>query len=255
MALKYRRIYSSTGQCSDFRGLSAEAVLLYLLMIAQADHDGKLLAVPSSLKSSCALFIDDIKEKDINTILGQLSANGLIMVYEWNGMPILMIKNFKEKQEVRKAYETASKFPDPDECNSVELQSIPKYSKVSQSSKVNLDNSDFEECYSAYPRKEGKAQALKHWNAHPRAKEDMLKAISNYEKDLNKRYFDPIERKKFTQTAGRFFFESWEDWIETEEDRKKKAEDERQKRLAKEMEDKKAKFLAEHPEYKKEEDK
>ena len=252
MALKYRRLYSSTGQCSDFQGLSAEAVLLYLLLIAQADHDGKMLAIPSLIKVSCALFIDDIKEKDINVILSQLSANGLIVVYQWEDKPVLMIKNFKDKQEVRKDYEAASKFPDPN-GNEI-INSRPTQEQV-KSKSIAILTSDFEECYAAYPRKEGKAQALKHWNARPRSKEDMLKAISNYEKDLNKRYFDPIERKKFTQTAGRFFFESWEDWIETEEDRKKKAEDERQKRLAKEMEDKKAKFLAEHPEYKKEEGK
>ena len=254
--LNYKKIYSKIFQSIDLRTIEEREVFVSLILAS--DLHGRFHGEPEIVRGVCFPLVESMTISKVKTAMDSLAQLGMIKYYENTGKKYLMIVNHEEYNPTKDRGAGKSIFPIPadfiDVNNSEELQSSPKLSKVIKS-KSELLSSDFEECWAAYPRKEGKAQALKHWNAHPRSKEDMLKAISNYEKDLNKRYFDPIERKKFTQTAGRFFFESWEDWIETEEDRKKKAEDERQKRLAKEMEDKKAKFLAEHPEYKKEEDK
>jgi len=249
--MRSRNIKCTFYRDADICQLSLSAQLLFISLWSSVDREGKMILNVHQLK----MDYPNLSKMNIGKIIEELNGyqklggGKFLTVYEIDGVKYLKIYNF-DKHQIFNIKEKPHGYPEPKE----EHSAVMCQHKQERTSLVNA-TSDFEECYSAYPRKEGKAQALKHWNAHPRAKADMLKAISNYEKDLNKRYFDPIERKKFTQTAGRFFFESWEDWVETEEDRKKKAEEDRQKKLEKEMEDKKAKFLAEHPEYKKEEGK
>lgn len=231
--------------------LSMQSAFIFTWMILFTDREGKMVANPEILKGSAFPFIKELSVEKISKSLIEIESVGLIVRYKIDEVEYCKFPSFtKNHAPTALAKEAPSVIPEP---NGNEIKTDLKLTQELLESKERPLSSDFEECYSAYPRKEGKAQALKHWNAHPRKKEDMLKAIANYEKDLNKRYSDPIERKKFTQTAGRFFFESWEDWIESEEDRKKKAEDEREKRLEKEMADKKAKFYAENPEFKQEE--
>jgi len=172
----------------------------------------------------------------------KLSGGKFLTIYEIEGVKYLKIYNFN-KHQIFNIKEHPHGYPEPtDEHSTVVCQH--KQSPI----KTNETDSDFEECYAAYPRKEGKSQALKHWKAHPRSKEDMLRAIRNYENDLKKRYLDPTERKKFTQQAGRFFFESWQDWVETEEDRKAKAEAERQRLLLAKEEEIRRRYTEEHKE-------
>jgi hypothetical protein len=70
---------------------------------------------------------------------------------------------------------------------------------------------DFETVWLLYPKKDGKKEALKHFNASVKTEDnyqDIIKAIDNYINHIKKNKIEPRYIKN-----GSTFFNNWQDWI------------------------------------------
>ena len=89
--------------------LTPRAELFYRKLLSVVDDFGRFYAGPPNLLiSSCyPLQIHDIKPKEIEGWLKELTKHGLIDMYEADGNPVLEIQKFNQRRRASK-----SKFPD-----------------------------------------------------------------------------------------------------------------------------------------------
>jgi len=84
-----------------------------------------------------------------------------------------------------------------------------------------VEREAFESLWNKYPRREGKKQALKHFQTSVKTQEDLRSietALGNYLRDIEGRQTDPKYIK-----MGSTWFNNWQDWINPPAELKKKA--------------------------------
>jgi hypothetical protein len=95
--------------------LSSDTVrMFYTWMIPYLDVEGRMDSNPLLMKADIAPLLPHVTEKSIRSILDELYASGLIILYQVNGNSFLQLTKFDENQpNLRKDREANSKIPAP----------------------------------------------------------------------------------------------------------------------------------------------
>jgi hypothetical protein len=180
----------------DIDKLSAFEETVFYRLIVKVDDYGRIDGRPGFLKSTLFVTKNGISEKNVSEAVARLASLGLVRLYEVDGKPFLCLPKWHLHQRVRDSKE---KYPAPSESgdftqksetrgNSPQLaatcgNSPPVSQSQSQSesqsesnpshaharasgtdgSVPDLQTSRFDDFWSAYPKKVGKAEALKAW--------------------------------------------------------------------------------------------
>jgi hypothetical protein len=161
-ALQHRKL----GRVSD------RAFRLWLTMLTQADDAGRLSADPGQLRLLAFGYFPEVSESDVADALGELTVVGLVRTYVVDGTPWACFPSWADHQRI--SHPAPSKIPPPPPLASPRepsgiLQKSPQGSEGSEGRKGRKEGSedsggtDFETFWSAYPRHEAKARALKAW--------------------------------------------------------------------------------------------
>lgn len=165
--------------------LSDKAEILFYRLIVQCDDHGLFDGRASIIRTKCfPLKVDQIKEKDIEKWLNELTDAGMVGFYTVSGKQYLRMVSWDAHQQVRA---THSKYPLPisDDINGYQVISdaLENQNRIESESESNQNRSSddaFELFWSAYPKKVGKQAALRAWKkakANPGLVDKMLVAI------------------------------------------------------------------------------
>jgi hypothetical protein len=152
----------------NVNSVKEETQLFYVRLFLKADDYGRFDARPEYIKSQC-YPVTDKRLSDVSHMLGELQQAKLIYCYEVLGKKYLLILKFRQRLRKMK-----SKYPEPVDfnedkyldcqltvsCQSGDSNSPPESESESESEKYSL----FNEWYSVYPKKQGKADVLKKWH-------------------------------------------------------------------------------------------
>lgn len=166
-------------------GMSAEGERLFTRLIMKADDYGRFHADPRLVRALCFPLSDTVKSDTVRKWLDELHTAGLIYRYEVGGKPFLAIVNFGQRLKQSRA-----KFPEPEGELAEWLPTSGNFREGDGSSglktnRIRKENehehegdsgaepepdadgagapSAFDRFWSAYPRKEAKANAQKAW--------------------------------------------------------------------------------------------
>ncbi len=256
----WKKIHSSICSCKDLDNIDIFSIFIALIVVS--DLHGRYYADPERIKAVCFYFQKSMTIEKINSALIYLQSKKMIKIYESEEKRYLIVVNHEKYNPAEGRKAGKSIFPEPaefiDAKNSEELPNTPKYSKVIKSKSELLSSYDFESVYDRYPKKSAKAKCIAKMKASVKNDVDFAnlnKALTNYIAMVEEDKAKGFEKRAWKDAPT--FFNNWNDFIdaETETQRNERLKKEKNEKLEKEMEDKKAKFLAEHPEYKKEEGK
>ncbi|MBB2914904.1 hypothetical protein FHS43_006216 [Streptosporangium becharense] len=91
---------------------SRDARLLYIALWNQADEHGRVLGDPRWIKGACLPYDDDIDEKAIERLLGELAASGRVRPYVVDDDPYLFLPKLANHQRLEAA-KVPSRLPAP----------------------------------------------------------------------------------------------------------------------------------------------
>ena len=101
--------------------LSNAAEITFYRLIVNCDDFGRMDARPNLLVSRLFPLKRGISDETMSGILEELAGADLILLYEVNGHPYLMMKTWKDHQQIRNK---KSKYPSPNDGECADLQSI-----------------------------------------------------------------------------------------------------------------------------------
>ena len=101
--------------------LSNAAEIAFYRLIVNCDDYGRMDARPNLLVSRLFPLKRGISDETMSGILDELADADLILLYEVNGHPYLLMKTWKDHQQIRNK---KSKYPSPDDIGCGNLQSI-----------------------------------------------------------------------------------------------------------------------------------
>lgn len=213
--------------------LSAEAALLFTWMIPHTDCEGKMLAIPETIKGNVCPFLRYISINTIKNCLQQMANADLIKIY--GDGKYLIFNSFDKNQIINTEREAPSIIPNPDQLKSnsgvtpdqlqsnsllnSKIQNIKYKDKDIRSSSDDHDafldylEFNFGEIWKRYPRREGKKQAFRYFKASVKSSKDWVditSALENYLKNLSKK---KIVDTQYIQ-KGSTWFNNWQDWIQ-----------------------------------------
>lgn len=181
--------------------LTPEQENFFYRLIVNCDDFGRTDGRPRIILTKCYPLKEKMSTKDIVKLVNALIEAQLVKSYVSDDQPFLFIVTWDKHQQVRAK---RSKFPEPtaDEyngyhmisddstCHRNPIQSNPKESNpISETSP--LLSEVFEMMWTAYPRKKGKVDARKKWDALIKNGVDPDKVIS-----ATKRYAEECKGKE-----------------------------------------------------------
>lgn len=151
---------------------SALARLFFIGTWGVADKEGRLEDRPARLKVEILPYDD----ADPTALIDELEQGGFLRRYSANGGKYLWVVKFKQHQRITgKEAERTSTLPEPPaDCLSLPLQNEQTEPKRPAKRKPTGTDPDFDVFWAAYPKKEGKADALKAWGRNGRAELPVL---------------------------------------------------------------------------------
>lgn len=142
--------------------LTFEARLLFIGLWCLADREGRLKDRPKQIKME--LFpADDV---DVNIGLTALASRGLIVRYSVAGDNLIEVPNFAKHQHPHHQ-EKPSDLPGPEGADAEPAdptREAPPVTLKKPKRKPSEPAAGFEEFWSGYPKKDGKADAIAAWN-------------------------------------------------------------------------------------------
>jgi len=201
--------------------LSIHATLLFTWMIPHTDCEGRMFALPETIKGNVCPMLKYFTLSKIKSCLIEIESAELINIYGEG--KYLQFNGFQKNQNINKDRESPSEIPSPDLLKSnsrvTQEQKISIYfkDKVKDKDKDNNTTHDifsFDEIYNKYPRRIEKHSAYKHFKATVKTQEDYTninKAITNYLKYIQ----DNKTELKFIKHASSWF-NQWRDWIDVD---------------------------------------
>jgi hypothetical protein len=150
--------------------LTAEGERMFCRLLVHVDDWGRCEADPDLLLGK--LFARQLKIVRVDHIakwLRELQVVDLIAVYQVDGQAYLEMRRFERGRAQR------SRYPDPDEAQPIQITTT----EARQDPQTPREPDRFEELWAAYPKKVGKADALRCWaRLKPRPQfEDVMKAL------------------------------------------------------------------------------
>jgi len=153
-------------------GLSPLAETMFYRLLVTVDDYGRADARTSMVKAQCFPIKESVNPAKCAQMLGELASNGLILVYEAEGKPVLQMLKWDNKPR-----SSASLFPDntdvciqmyTDVCNPRTL--LPVTVTVTVTETVGSETpiatpEGFARFWSAYPKKAAKPAAIKAFKA------------------------------------------------------------------------------------------
>ena len=121
-----RLVYSSISTSERVNELGAKGMLLYILLIAHADGQGRLSGSSKAIKAMVAPLLDELTVDDIEQALDTMQSKDLVIryielegkIYAYSlddvGRPLIQIADWWEWQD-RLSIKTASHYPPPPE--------------------------------------------------------------------------------------------------------------------------------------------
>lgn len=91
--------------------LSIWARWLWVVMITQADDEGRLPADPGQLRLLAFGYDEDITTAKVSALLDEIAATGLIVIYPVAGVPYAYFPSWADHQRINRP--TPSKLPPP----------------------------------------------------------------------------------------------------------------------------------------------
>jgi len=210
---------------------SDSARLLYTWLIPFLDVEGRHAADPEIIKGHVFPKVKSMTIRKISSLLSELSAAGLIVLYGSNCETYLQLVKFQDHQKLDPNKEGKSKIPEPTEENIItpdnsgptpEKSSLSKVKGSKDKSKEREGRTQnefdplFEEFWKGYPKKVSKTVAREKFMILARAGKlpDLIKATNGYMDFLKhqrvKKNFDqePMHPATFLMK------DRWKDYVE-----------------------------------------
>ena len=215
--------------------LSLFQEVFFYRLIVNCDDFGRMDARPKIL---CAkLFpLREVKQKNILESLHALASSGLILLYEDGDHPYLQMKTWDRHQSIRAK---KSKYPSPDECKQMNADDFICKQMISDESKCPRNpiqsnpnpypnpNTNpnpireypakpedlFPRFWSAYPRKDDKANAKKQFDKIKPDEELLQKMLSTLEKQKKSEQWQSDGGKFIPYAATWLNGQRWEDEV------------------------------------------
>ena len=148
-----------------------EEVLFYRLIVS-CDDFGRYDGRTAVIKNRLFPLKENLTLKNVESAIEKLARVGLIILYEYDGIPFLFLPTWGNHQTMRA---TKSKYPDPEECSILktsENNCLQPKAEENECARIRIRNSisdirnsnasntrdveaEFESFWSAYPRKAG----------------------------------------------------------------------------------------------------
>lgn len=140
MAQQRRMLYAKLLTSHNINVLPVATRYLYVGMLVLADDDGRLNADPRYVKGAVFSYDEEITAKDVEHMLGDLHAAGVLELYEVEGARYAEHPKWKEYQNIRRDMYTPSKIPSSRATKAEPLQprNEPDTKAVHKLSKVKL---------------------------------------------------------------------------------------------------------------------
>jgi hypothetical protein len=91
--------------------LSIHARWLWLALLTHADDEGRLVADPGQLRITAFPYDRDITDEQVDHLIGEISATGLVRFYEVDGVPYACFPSWCDHQKID--HPSRSKLPEP----------------------------------------------------------------------------------------------------------------------------------------------
>ena len=210
---KGRMLNKKISYDEDVALLSLPATHLYTWCIPHLDIKGRIYADPQILKGMIVPYVKELTPVKIEKCIQEMINVGLVNVYG-NDKRYMEFSGFIKNQNLREDREAESEIPNPTPAelqrNSSGTPAQVKLSKVKLSKdKVGFD---FEEIWKRYPNKDGKKEAISHFNASVKTKEDW-EAVNN----ALDNYLSSSKVKSGYIKNGSTWFNNWQDYINWKE--------------------------------------
>ena len=159
--------------------LTPEEERFFYRVLVVCDDYGRFDGRVSVLRARCfPLALEAVTDKHVSRWLDTISKANLVQRYVVGGLPYLQVVTWEKHQQTRAK---RSKFPAPDAadisppadesiCNQVPADAPDtRYTRIDTRESLLATRTserapgDFEQCYAAYPRHEGRQTALKAW--------------------------------------------------------------------------------------------
>lgn len=207
----------------DFRltqQLTRDQRLFYIALWNESDDEGRFQAHPQRLKGAIFPYDDDIHGGFIEDSLRTLAECGKVVLYDVSGEPYAQLVHFADHQKINRP--TPSRIPPPpNDLPDFTDDSLSDHGRDTESSpperkgkerKVESFEGEFLEFWMMYPKKVGKQDSLKAWQARRRegvTAEQLMAGLIRY-----LAYKEATgEKQKNPATflgPGRHWDESWE---------------------------------------------
>jgi len=223
-----KKVISESKSLGNLKSDSAR--LLYTWLIPFLDVEGRHAADPEIIKGHVFPKVKSMTIRKISSLLSDLSAAGLIVLYGSNGETYLQLVKFQDHQKLDPNKEGKSKIPAPTEENiitpdnsevTLEKSSL---SKVKQSKvQVKRDGRTqsefdplFEEFWAGYPKKIGKEVAREKFMILARAEKipELIKATNGYMDFLKHQEIHKNFKQEPMNPATFLMKERWKDYVD-----------------------------------------
>lgn len=189
------------------------ARLLYTWLIPHLQSNACFSGDPVVVNGKVFTRLNKPKE-EVEGYLKDLEDVGLIKTFEANGDVFLCVLNFQQLASFNPSREGTPTIPTPEFVSTLSGQGQPNISK-GKVIEGKLIYAWFESIWSQYPKKLGKTDALRHFKktvVNEKDFEDIQSAVKNYQAYIR---VEKVE-EKFVK-HGSTWFNTWRDWIPTNE--------------------------------------
>lgn len=235
------------GKSKKYASLKSDrSRVLYVLMYAHADCEGKIDGDPEEIKMECCPRLP-YSIKEIAFSVTELNDVDLIDLYEVDEKPYIKFKRFDDFQiGIRKDREAKSFIPESLQTNSgvtpslylrlnLRVKEVKEVKEIKEVKKENIYSDKFQQFWNIYPKKKEKIDANKAWRQLTKSQqEECIIASNNYAIECQQ---EGKEQRhiKLPKTFLNKESERWKDylkepeqldgWAKRETERLKKGED------------------------------
>lgn len=110
--------------------LSREARLLFWVLVSFSDDEGRFRAVPAGIIGFGYPYDEDVTPVKLRRWLGEIAAQGIVLLYERDGREYGAFRHFRRHQRVNRASESTLPSP-PDPCV-VTANAVSDHGKLSE---------------------------------------------------------------------------------------------------------------------------
>lgn len=93
--------------------LKDRAFRLWIVMITQADDEGRLIADAGQLRIQTFGYHQDVTERNVDEALREIAGTGLVVLYDVRGIRYAWFPSWSEHQRIHVRHFTPSKLPPP----------------------------------------------------------------------------------------------------------------------------------------------